>query len=92
MPRVQFTYEQVKTKGRAPCARYQHAACYFQTDSRRLLIVHGGRNDDIYNEMKDCALNDLHLLELGMLEWQRVVIFGSLCEQRWAHQMSANGT
>ena len=33
------------------------------------MIIHGGRNDMQYQEVKDCALNDLHMLDLMTLEW-----------------------
>lgn len=46
----------------------------------------------MFGELKDAALNDLHILNLETMEWQSIAIYGILPEARWGHQICANYT
>ena len=91
-PCINMVYETLQTQGRGPCDRYSHGSCFIQPNERKLLVIWGGRNDFSFNEFKDCALNDLHILDLGTLMWTQVVIYGEVPESRWGHQMCTNQT
>jgi hypothetical protein len=84
VPAVHLTVEVLNTQGRGPSARMQHAACYVHSTTP-LLLIHGGRNDYNFKEFNDSALNDLHILDLVTLEWQRLAIYGSVPDSRWGH-------
>jgi hypothetical protein len=78
----------VVTNGRGPMGRYQHAAAIFNN----YYVVYGGRNDNQYSaDLKNVAMNDLHLLDLYSNTWLTVAIFGeSMITSRWGHSMVAS--
>jgi hypothetical protein len=48
-PWIQFLVEPIETTGRPPCPRYQHSQVYFDAQGTEYLVVHGGRNDLVFN-------------------------------------------
>ena len=85
---VDILGEKVQTKGKGPSPRFKHSAEVF----KNYFIVHGGRNDQQYNDkLKTVALNDLHLLEIKTSTWTTVAIFAEeIPESRWGHRLVAS--
>ena len=65
-----------------------YAACFIQ----RYLVIHGGRNDDIYQHIQKVSLNDLHLYDVNMNMWLTVALHGDIPTSRWGHAMCAADT
>jgi hypothetical protein len=79
--------------GKPPCARYKHSA----TSIRSYLVIYGGRNDEIYSgnqpnqpQIKNVALNDLHLYDTKLNMWMQVALYGELPCSRWGHSMAGS--
>jgi len=51
-----------------------------RTDIHSLLIIIGGRNDQLGG-----ALGDIHLLRLDLLRWDTILITGVPLQPRWGH-------
>ena len=67
--------------GKPPCPRYAHGAAVFGN----YFVVFGGRNNKLYSsEMKNLALNDLHLFDFHKEMWVTVAMFGDLPCTRWS--------
>lgn len=72
--------------GKAPCPRHSHAATFI----KKYLVIHGGRNDEIYNhQIHNIGLNDIHLFDIMTLTWLPVAIFNEVPSSRWSHIMCA---
>ena len=74
-----------ETKGKSPSPRYFHTMNYF--DKGNILIIHGGRNDNI---SENSALNDTFVFDLENFEWMQVSLYSQLSKfkvvNRCAHQ------
>ena len=64
-------FHRPKTIGKSPCPRFMHSMDYFK--DANALVICGGRNDQLPSEK---ILNDIWLLKLNNLEWQKVLIGG----------------
>jgi hypothetical protein len=84
---LDMTIKKVVTKGKGPIPRYQHAAAVFKDH----FIVHGGKNDQMYGQnLKEVALNDIHMLDLTTNCWSTLAIFTSdFPTSRFGHSMVA---
>lgn len=51
----------------------------------KYMAVFGGKNNEIYPQIKSQILNDLHLLDLKYLTWIPIVLYGRLPECRYLH-------
>lgn len=71
--------------GKPPVPRYGHAACFIKS----YLVIHGGRNDEIFSSMRNVALNDLHLYDINLNQWMAVAIYSYVPISRWGHRMCA---
>ena len=60
-PKVCFEIHKLSPTGKPPIPRYSHAACFI----KNYLVIHGGRNDEIYTSLGNVALNDLHLYDVN---------------------------
>lgn len=78
-----FKLKKVEPIGKAPIARYDHASCL----TRNYLVIHGGRNDDIYHYIQNTALNDIHLYDIQLNTWLLVSILGKVPTSRFGHTM-----
>jgi hypothetical protein len=70
--------------GRPPEPRCFHAAAFF---GKKYLAIHGGRNDKMYKEYKNVALNDINLYDVEKNEWTVVENYGCFPEGRYGHAM-----
>lgn len=70
-PILYYKAERIHADGQQPCPRYAHAACFI----RDFLVIHGGRNDNIYSSLKNIGLNDMHLYDINLNTWLTVCIF-----------------
>lgn len=68
---VSREYRAPETKGTTPPGRYMHTLEYYPEGN--LVVMAGGRNEQLPN---DKILNDLWVLKLNSLEWQRVILGG----------------
>ena len=50
----------------------------------------GGRNNKNYEKLHQLALNDLHILDTEMLEWQVIAMYGIIPPSRWGHILCAS--
>mmetsp|Transcript_11516 Transcript_11516/g.8016 ORF Transcript_11516/g.8016 Transcript_11516/m.8016 type:complete len:87 (+) Transcript_11516:771-1031(+) len=67
--------------GKPPVARCMHSACGFN----KYLIIHGGRNDDLFPQIGNSALNDLHLYNIQSNSWTTLAMYGEVPSSRWGH-------
>lgn len=73
--------EKISAEGQQPCPRYAHAACFI----RDFLVIHGGRNDNIFSSLKNIGLNDMHLYDVNLNTWVSVCLFNQIPCSRWGH-------
>ena len=52
-------------------------------------MIHGGRNDEMYNDIHNIGLNDLHMLDIMSLTWVSVAIYHEIPSSRWSHVLCA---
>ena len=61
------------TKGKPPSPRYSHSMSFYERGN--FLIIHGGRNDSISDNI---ALNDTYLFDLENFEWLKVELYSGM--------------
>lgn len=71
-----WKWQRLSTRGEAPMPRHAHTTSYLHS----LLIVIGGRNDQLGG-----ALGDIHLLRIDLLRWDTILITGVPLQPRWGH-------
>ena len=71
------------TTGRSPTPRYQHTMNFYD-GYFPLLIIYGGRNDNLKN-IEDSILHELNVLNLENLTWCQVSTYGISPNPRCAH-------
>ncbi len=67
---VHGEFQNIKTGGTAPCARFGHTMSFLPVNNA--LLVVGGRNDSLCKVNITPLLNDLHLFLLDQKVWIRV--------------------
>ena len=77
----------INSSGIPPSPRYSHSAHAIHSS----LFIYGGRNDFISSQSQ-VALNDLFVFNVMNNKWDRVEVFGSVPEGRWAHGMGSCNT
>ena len=56
----------------------------------KYLVIHGGRNDEIYaHDINNIGMNDLHLFDILSLTWMSVAIYNQVPTSRWSHILCA---
>ncbi len=50
-------------------------------------MIFGGKNINVFKEQQKPGLNDMHLLDLDTLIWQKVAMYGVPPSPRWGHAM-----
>ena len=86
--KICFQVTKLEPEGRPPLPRYGHAACFI----KNYLVIHGGRNDEVFSSLKNVALNDLHLYDINQNRWMAVAIYNAVPVSRWGHKMCAEQT
>lgn len=72
-PKYTFEVTELSSSGgKAPSPRFGHSACML---GGRYLAIFGGRNDKLFAQVGNVALNDMHLLDLRSLQWVTVALF-----------------
>ena len=56
-----------------------------------MLVIYGGRNDNIFSMTNNVALNDICIFNLNTFTWESVALFGQMPCSRWSHCMIAKG-
>ena len=75
------------TIGNAPEARYGHCMEYFSDIG--ILVIYGGRNDDLYKQTGSSCLEDIYILNLvDTLSWSKVNISGCIPPSRYCFASS----
>jgi len=64
---------QPNTKGKPPSPIYSHSMSFYERGN--FLIIHGGRNDSISDNI---ALNDTYLFDLENFEWLKVELYSGM--------------
>jgi len=59
-------------------------------NEERLLVIYGGRNDSIFANTKNVALNDICIFNVNLKQWISLVIYGTHPCSRWSHLMVPN--
>jgi len=72
--------EKLKIEGPEPTPRALQTAVFYKI----YIIVFGGRNASI----EGYCLNDLVVLNLNILTWQPVIVYGFIPSKRWGHVMT----
>lgn len=49
------------------------------------LYIYGGKNDTLYKQISNTALNDVHLFDIENREWKTLAVFGYIPMSRWGH-------
>lgn len=76
--------------GKAPCPRINASSCIIRNNKgEHLLVIHGGRNDEIFNGTKNVALNDVNLFNTVTKQWMQLAMYGQHPCSRWSHSMVA---
>lgn len=59
---------------------------------QHLIVFYGGRNDGIFSQTKNVALNDICMFNVNKKEWISLAIYGSGIQpcSRWSHIMLPN--
>lgn len=60
-PTICYDVVKLSPNGRPPAPRFAHAACFINN----YLVIHGGRNDDLFSSIRNVALNDIHLYDIN---------------------------
>ena len=60
-----------------------------QQSDVQLLVLYGGRNDNIYEWTGTMTLNDICIFNLNLCTWQSLAIFGQMPPSRTNHTMAA---
>ena len=77
--------------GKPPCPRIYHSACLFKDwNKHNLLFIYGGRNDEIYAQTHNVALNDVCIFNINKSEWQTLAMYGQIPCSRWSHICTLN--
>ena len=72
-------------KGRPPCARINAASTIIRTpEDEILLVIYGGRNDQIFPVIGNVALNDICIFNVNFKTWTSLAIFGMQPCSRWS--------
>ena len=74
-------------RGMPPCPRTQFQMthlCSSRTHTQ-LLVIYGGRNDNIYEETNNIGLNDICIFNINTKTWESLAIFGEMPCSRWSH-------
>ena len=61
-------------KGIPPVCRFKHAAAFYEPLA--LLIIHGGRNDNLYESAGSFCLADIQILNIEFMQWSNVIMQG----------------
>ena len=56
-----------------------------------LIVIYGGKSNEIYKQTKNLALNDLWLLDIQNNKWESLVMYGFHPKSRWSHSMCTIG-
>ncbi len=73
--------------GMPPCPRTQFQMTHLcnPRTNQQLLIIYGGRNDAIFMETNNIALNDICIFNINSKTWEALAIFGQMPCSRWSH-------
>ena len=91
-PELTLTIECISEfSGQAPCPRYGATMVHLnlQQSNQQLLVVYGGRNDNIYEWTGSMTLNDVCIFNINLCKWQTLAMFGQMPPSRTNHTMLA---
>ena len=78
-----------KFSGMPPCPRscFSMAHINVRKNGHQLLVVYGGRNDKIFENTGNVALNDICIFNVNTSTWESLAMFGQMPSSRWSHCM-----
>jgi hypothetical protein len=61
-----------------PCPRINSSMIHLQQKNigLHMLVIYGGRNDNIFSMTNNVALNDICIFNLNKFTWETVAMFG----------------
>jgi hypothetical protein len=68
--------EITNTHGQPPCPRFGFQMTHLVANKNQLLVIYGGRNDTIFQYIKNLALNDICIYNIQKMTWEALAIFG----------------
>lgn len=74
--------------GKPPCPRSHFQMVHLVSQSEQLLVVYGGRNDAIFVQTNNVALNDICIYNINRNTWEALALFGQMPCSRWSHFMA----
>lgn len=80
-PRLYFDIKKINCKGIPPPERCMHTAEHIGA----YIYIYGGKNDSLYKQIRNTALNDVHMFDIAEKEWKTVAIYGYIPMSRWGH-------
>ena len=80
-PRLYIEIKKLKPNGMAPPERCMHTAEHING----CLYIIGGKNDNLYKQVKNTALNDIHCYDIAQNEWKTIAMYGYVPMSRWGH-------
>ena len=88
-PKLYYQTSLMQPKGKGPCGRYMHSACYMKSIGKQgSIAIYGGKNTEVFQETHgNIALNDLHMYDISMNQWLTIAIYGEIPNSRWGHQI-----
>ena len=78
----------VEPAGKPPLARYQHSAGL----CGKLLVIIGGRNDSLYLNTKQSAVNEIAALNIVCCRWETIDLYGMVPNSVWGVACSSINT
>ena len=75
--------------GQPPCPRTGATmiTLNIKKTGHQLLVIYGGRNDQIYKQTGSAALNDVCIFNINLRKWESLAMFGQMPMSRWKHSM-----
>ena len=71
MPTLCVTFKELtEFQGRPPTPRINASSCVIMNSKKEhIIVVYGGRNDEVFNSIKNVALNDINLFNTSTITW-----------------------
>lgn len=80
-PRIYFEIKKITAQGAPPPKRCMHST----ENIGGFLYVIGGKNDTLYRQIHNTALNDIHWFDIENKEWKTIALFGYIPMSTWGH-------
>ena len=80
-PKIYFEVKKMKTEGTPPPPRCSHIAEHVG----KYLYIIGGKNPNLFKQIQNIALNDIHIFDIENRAWTTIALYGYLPLSIWGH-------